>query len=100
MRKKQLQNPSCSRQLIRLKMFLEYEEEQAKILDYLSEMNSARLPFQVLTVLVFIMHGHYRDKPGSLGCMYLVWKSEEAEGKTQQERYCLYYKALFERGFL
>ena len=87
-------------QLRRLHIFIDYEEEAARDLEFLCELNGTKLTFKELSVLVFIQRKEYLRKPGSLVCLYRVWKSKKCEGVTQNERYALYYEALQEWGYL
>jgi tRNA(Ile)-lysidine synthase TilS/MesJ len=97
-RRKIQRQPPGTRQKEKLHNFIEYEKEAVKDLEYLCEINGTKLNYQELSVALFIQKSEYRKKPGSLVCLYRVWKSETTENVTQRERYALYYQALQEWG--
>lgn len=89
-----------TRQIYKLKNFIEYEQTDAESLEYICELNGTKLTFQELSVLLFIKRKEYLKKPGALVGLYRIWKSEQAQNITQKERYALYYRSLFEWGYL
>ncbi len=92
--------PRGTRQIYKLRNFIEYEMRDAESLEYLCDLNGTKLSYQELNVLLFIKNKTYLRKPGALVCLYRIWKGEQTEGVTQRERYALYYRALQEWGYL
>lgn len=92
--------PRGTRQIYKLRNFIEYEHRDAESLEYLCDLNGTKLSYQELSVLLFIKNKEYLRKLGSLVCLYRIWKSEQVEGVTQRERYALYYRSLQEWGYL
>lgn len=100
MKRKRYRQPPEKRQIEKLRNFITYEKEAVHDLEYLCEINGTKLNYQELNIVLFIKKSEYRKKPGSLVCLYRVWKAETTENITQRERYALYYQALLESGFL
>lgn len=87
-------------QLHRLLEFADYETEESRIYEMFYEKTAQKVPFQVLSVMIFFLKELYRTKPGSLVTLYRVSRAPDVRSAEFMKRYEKYYEALQERGFM
>lgn len=84
----------------RLKRFIEYEREESRFYELYYEKTAQKIPFKILSVMLFIQKDEFTRKPGSLITLYRISLSEEVPAGDFVKRYECFYTALQERGFL
>lgn len=87
-------------QIKRLLEFADYEKEEAKLYELYFEKMAEKIPYKVLSVMVFFSKEHYRKKPGTLVALYRITHCEEGIYIPFVERFERYYEVLHERGCL
>ena len=87
-------------QLQRLMEFAHNEQVNAHFYEMCYEKLSKKIPFKVLSVMIFFEKEEYSRKPGSLVTLFRVAHSETVRNDDFERRYEKYYAALQEKGFL
>lgn len=97
--KKRRRNP-YSWQIHRLLEFADYETTESQIYEIFYEKTTQKVPYQILSVMIFFLKEQYRRMPGSLVTLYRISHSPDGEYIEFVKRYEKYYEALQERGFM
>ncbi len=87
-------------QQARLKAFAEYERSDLEFYEAYHEKSGTRIPFAILSVMLFFQKEEYLRKPGSLVVLYRIANGEGGGPADFYRRYERYFSALKERGFL
>lgn len=98
-RKKKRGNP-YSWQIGRLLEFAREELQESQLYEMYYERMDQKIPYRILSVMIFFLKEEYRCKPGSLVALYRSAHSQEGVYVVFEKRYEMYYVALQERGFL
>ena len=96
---KRRRNP-YSWQQERLYRFIEHEREESNFYEIYYEKTEQKIPFKILSVMLFIQKDEFTRKPGSLITLYRISLSADVPAGDFMKRYEYFYSALQERGFL
>lgn len=97
--KRKRRNP-YSWQIKRLADFIRTETDEARFYEVAYEKMARKIPFKVLTVMIFFINREYVKKPGSILTLFRTMNAIDPSSMGFETRFARYYEALQERRFV